>query len=144
MTHPRARGKEVEREARRRQVAALLLAGVSDQSRIADQLGVDRTTISRDIKALETRWQGEAVQDIATAKGKDLERTERLIQALWQDAIKGKWLATDRVLALMGHRAKLLGLEAPQKREYTHRIEIAHIVEQIAATSGLDPAEIIA
>lgn len=144
MTHPRARQAEIDREARRRQVAALLLAGVSDQSRIADQLGVDRSTISRDIKQIEARWQAEAVQDIATAKGHDLERTERLIQALWQDAIKGKWLATDRVLSLMQHRAKLLGLEAPQKREETQRVEVRMLIERMAEQSGINPQEIMA
>lgn len=144
MTHPNARQAEVEREARRRKVAALLMAGVSDQTTIAEQLGVSNATISRDIKVIEAEWQAAAVQDIAAAKGKDLQRTERLIQALWQDAIKGKWLATDRIIALMQHRAKLLGLEAPQKREDTHRIEIMSIVEGIAESTGLDTAEILA
>lgn len=117
MTHPSARQDEVQREARRVRVAQLLLAGVRDQSRIAEQLGVGQSTISRDIKTLEARWAVEAVQDIAAAKGLDLERIERLISALWGDAIKGKWLATDRVLSLMQHRAKLLGLEAPEKAD---------------------------
>ena len=144
MTHPLRRAKQVEIEARRARVASLLLAGVSDQSKIAEQVGVDRSTISRDIKAIEAEWQASAVQDIAAAKGKDLERTERLIAALWNDARNGKWLATDRVLNLMQHRAKLLGLNAPEKREDTHRIEVAHIVQHVAESTGLDPAEIIA
>lgn len=144
MTHPLRRAKQVEIEARRARVASLLLAGVSDQSKIAEQVGVDRSTISRDIKAIEADWQASAVQDIAAAKGKDLERTERLIAALWNDARNGKWLATDRVLALMQHRAKLLGLEAPQRREDTHRIEVTQIVQGIAESSGLDAAEILA
>lgn len=134
MTHPRRRGKEVEIEARRARVASLLLAGVSDQSKIAEQVGVDRTTISRDIKQIEQRWQLAAVQDIAAAKGKDLERIERLIAALWEDARKGKWLATDRVLALMQHRAKLLGLEAPAKQDITMdagvRVEIVGVADE--------------
>ena len=134
MTHPRRRGKEVEIEARRARVASLLLAGVSDQSKIAEQVGVDRTTISRDIKQIEQRWQLAAVQDIAAAKGKDLERIERLIAALWEDARKGKWLATDRVLALMQHRAKLLGLEAPAKQDISMdagvRIEVVGVADE--------------
>lgn len=144
MTHPRAKAREIDIQARRAKVTALLLAGVTNQTQIAEQLQVDQSTISRDIKAIEKQWQESAVQDIAAAKGKDLQRTERLIQALWQDAIKGKWLATDRVISLMQHRAKLLGLEAPQKREDTHRIEILSIVEGIAESTGLDTAEILA
>ena len=144
MTHPHDRAKETERQARRARVAALLLAGVTDQRRIAEQLDVSQPTISRDIRAIEADWQMTAAQDIAAAKGKDLERTERLIAALWDDARRGKWLATDRVISLMQHRAKLLGLNAPEKREDTHRIEVAHIVQHVAESTGLDPAEIIA
>jgi len=125
-------------------VAAILLAGITDQTAIANEVGVDRSTISRDIKAIEAEWRIRAADDIDEAKGKDLQRTERLIQALWGDAIKGKWLATDRVLSLMQHRAKLLGLEAPQKREETQRIEISMMVKRIAEEAGLDEAEIMA
>ncbi len=135
MTHPRDRGKEAEREARRMKVASLLLAGVTDQRAIADQLGVSQPTISRDVKHIEARWQESALQDISAAKGKDLQRTERLIQALWQDAIKGKWLATDRVLSLMQHRAKLLGLEAPQKQD----VNMQHIVREYI---GINPEDV--
>ena len=104
---------------RRAKVASLRLAGIRNQRRIASELGVSAATINRDFKALDREWQARAVDDIATEKGLDLDRTERLIQAHWQDAIKGKWLATDRVLALMQHRAKLLGLEAPAKQDIT-------------------------
>ena len=119
MTHPNRRAQELEIDARRRRVSSLLLAGVTNQTAIADQLGVNQSTISRDVAAIEKKWQAESVQDISAAKGKDLERTERLIAALWPEAIKGRWLATDRVLALMQHRAALLGLNAPQKQEHT-------------------------
>lgn len=124
MTHPSARQSEIEREARRKRVASLLLAGVRDQTRIAEQLGTSQPTVSRDIKAIEAEWAQSAVQDIAAAKGHDLERIERLIAALWGDAIKGKWLATDRVLALMQHRAKLLGLEAPERLDLSGKVGI--------------------
>jgi transposase len=144
MTHPLARQDEIEREARRRRIAALVLAGVRDQSKIAEQVGVSRVTVGRDIKALEVEWQKTAAQDIAAAKGVDLDRTERLISALWADAIKGKWLATDRIIALMQHRAKLLGLNAPEKREDTYRIEVRAMVQRIAEETGLDESEVLA
>ncbi len=144
MTHPLARQKEIERQGRRRQVAALLLAGISDQTQIANQLSVTQPTISRDIKAIEAEWRVRAADDIDKAKGKDLQRIERMIQALWGEAMKGRWLAIDRVLNLMVHRAKLLGLNAPEKREDTQRIEVSMMVKRIAEESGLDEAEIMA
>ena len=135
MTHSHDRMDEVEREARRAQVARLLLAGVTDQRAIAEKLGVSQPTISRDIKHIEKDWQQAAVQDIAAAKGKDLARTERLIAALWESAIKGKWLATDRVLALMQHRARLLGLEAPAKQD----INMQHVIREYV---GINPEDV--
>ncbi len=102
---------------RRMRVASMRLAGVRNQRQIADQLGVSPATINRDIKALNAEWRQRAAADVATEKGLDLDRTERLIAALWKSATEGKWLATDRVLALMQHRAKLLGLEAPEKQD---------------------------
>ena len=143
MTHPNARHKEIERDARRAKVAKLLLGGVTNQTDIAEQLGVDQSTISRDIKVIEAEWQTRAAEDIAKAKGKDLARVERLIQALWPEAIKGKWLATDRVLALMQHRAKLLGLEAPVKREDKLTIEYRTLVQEMAADAGLDTDDVM-
>lgn len=143
MTHPNARQHQLEIEARRIKVAALLLAGVTNQSAIAEQVGVDRSTISRDLKVIEAGWQERAAEDIAKAKGKDLVRTERLIQALWPEAIKGKWLATDRVLALMQHRSRLLGLDAPQKREDKLTVEYRELVQEMAGAAGLDTDEVM-
>lgn len=139
MKHPRARQAEIKREGRRRQVAALLLAGISDQSRIAEQLGVNQSTISRDIKVIEARWQAEAMQDITTAKGHDLERTERLIQAHWAGAIKGNRRDTDAVLNLMQHRAKLLGLEAARNVNVT--LEVQRLIARVADEDGMTEDE---
>jgi len=44
--------KKFHLEERRRQVASLLAQSMTEQE-IADKLGVDRSTISRDIKALK-------------------------------------------------------------------------------------------
>ncbi|HVL23946.1 MAG TPA: hypothetical protein VM450_07670, partial [Thermomicrobiales bacterium] len=67
----------------------------------------------------------------------DLQRTDRLIQALWPEAFKGKWLATDRVLNLMQHRARLLGLEAPKHVN----VNIRQLVDKVAAEDGMTDDE---
>lgn len=117
---------------RRRKVAAFRISGMRDQARIAKELGVSQPTISRDMDALDEQYRQAAAADTAKEKGLDLERCERLIGALWADAVKGRWLAIDRVLALMAHRAKLLGLEAPQK------VNLEVYVRQMAESLGLD------
>lgn len=144
MPHSHRRRQEIERAARRMQVTNLLTSGVADQVRIAEHLGVNQSTISRDIRIIESQWQERAAEAIATAKGKDLARTERLIAALWTDAIRGKWRATDRVIALMQHRARLLGLNAPEKREDTRSVEVSLLVQHIAEETGLNAQEILA
>jgi uncharacterized protein YerC len=139
MSHPRRRVQDVEIEARRARVASMLLGGVTSQRTIAESLNVSEATISRDVRQIEKQWQASAVQDIAAAKGKDLERTERLIAALWNDARNGRWLATDRVLNLMQHRARLLGLEAP--KTVNVNMVVQKLVEQAAAEDGLTEDE---
>ena len=121
MTHPHDRAKETERQARRARVAALLLAGVTDQRRIAEQLDVSQPTISRDIRAIEADWQATAVQDIAAAKGKDLERIERAVAGIWPKVKNGDERAVAQFVNLLQRRAKLLGLDAPQRQEHTGR-----------------------
>lgn len=119
MTHPRARANATDIEARRRKVASALLAGSDNFTTIAKELGVSLPTISRDVKAIEEQWRAEAMQDISAAKGRDIKRSERLIGAMWTKALNGNERAAKMVLDLMQHRAKLLGLNAPEKRELT-------------------------
>lgn len=142
MTHPRAKQQEIEREDRRRKVAAILLSGVTDQVQIAKQLGVSQPTIHRDVKAIEDRWREQATADIATAKGQDLQRIERLIAALWGDAINGKWLAVDRITSLLSRKAAMLGYDAPAKSERTIHLRTA--AEQISAMTGIDVGDVLA
>ena len=83
----------------------------------------------------------------------EAERLDALLDALWPTAIAGKWLAVDRCLAIMDRRAKLLGLDAPQRRiieTYTRDAfmeamaelegELADLDEKVAATGSGDDA----
>lgn len=114
-------------------VATLRLAGEQNQARIAEHLGVSPGTISRDFAALDQRFQAQAAQDIATAKGLDLERIETLIRGLWGEAANGRWLAVDRVVALLARKAAMLGYDAPAK------VDLARYVREQALALGLDP-----
>lgn len=135
MTHPRARTTSSDIDARRRKVASALLAGADSFTSIAEQLGVSIATISRDVKAIEEQWRAEAMQDISAAKGRDLRRSERMIGAMWPKALNGDERAAKMVLDLMQHRAKLLGLNAPEKRELStaNDIPLKIIIENIGA-----------
>jgi hypothetical protein len=45
----------------------------------------------------------------------ELDRLDRLQRAYWKDAIEGNHKSAEFVLKLIGKRAELLGLDAPQK-----------------------------
>jgi len=49
----------------------------------------------------------------------ELERLDYLQVALWKAALDGNEKKTDRILKIMEHRAKYLGLFAPEKKEIT-------------------------
>ncbi len=100
-------------------IAALLLGGASNHGQIADQLGVSRPTIVRDVQVIEAQWREDAAKDLGIVRGQDLKRIDRLIAGLWPQAVKGHLGAVDRVVKLLDRHAKLLGLDAPAKLEHT-------------------------
>jgi hypothetical protein len=124
---------------RRRQVAHLRLAGVTDQKAIARQLGVSEPTISRDVKWLDEQNRQLAAEDTAVWRGLQLARIERLIQAVWSDAVQGRYGAIDRVVLLLERQAKLLGLDAPAKL----RIDVIEEIRVIAGSMGYDPEQAV-
>jgi hypothetical protein len=87
---PRSTAEELSIESRRCQVAALFLRGTKRQSELALRLGVNRSTISRDLKALNARWKEAAVRDLDAAKGQELERLDQLEAEYWQAWEKSK------------------------------------------------------
>jgi hypothetical protein len=81
---PRSTAEELTIESRRCQVAELFLRGIKRQSELAQRLGVDRSTVSRDLKVLNARWKEAALRDLDAAKGQELERLDRLEREYWQ------------------------------------------------------------
>lgn len=119
------------------------MAGSDNFSEIARQLGVSHTTISRDVAVIEEQWREEAAQDIAVARGRDLKRTERLISAHWKGALKGIVQDTDRVIALMNHRAKLLGMAPKGATSINVSLDVtfSQVLDRIAEEDGLTDVE---
>jgi transcriptional regulator with XRE-family HTH domain len=74
--------KQVEINSRQQQVADLYLAGKTQQQ-IAEAVGVNQATISRDLTALQELWQGVAARAIDAAKGEELAKIDRLEREYW-------------------------------------------------------------
>lgn len=98
---------------RQKKALAMRLAGATLRE-ISDALGVDLSTISRDIqRALADipREEADALRKI------EVQRLDRLQRAVWTKALGGDLSAVDRAVKIVDRRAKLLGLDAPQKVE---------------------------
>lgn len=121
---PSARSaKKTEVSARRRKVAALHLSRVP-QREIAKRLGVSETLISRDLDTIRERWTKEYISDHQKLKLRELAALDqdetrarsRLVNVPDAD-FKNFVKVQEIVLKIMDRRAKLLGLDAPQKVE---------------------------
>jgi hypothetical protein len=143
----KAPAKQHEIEQRRRQVAAMRLAGVNDQGAIAKQLKVSRPTINRDFAAINEQWRKESAADIAEVKGRQAGRIEEMFRAIWVEARNGNLYAVDRALALMKREADLYGLDAPKRNELTGAdggplpVQIQTVVAVIPPSLALEAGE---
>lgn len=81
---------------------------------IAGRLGVDTSTAYR---RTQRALAAVPVEDVETHRALELDRLDALQRAVWDKALDGNLNALDRVLAIMTRRSKLLGLDAPLRRE---------------------------
>jgi hypothetical protein len=80
----RRREEELRIEARRSRVASLFLRGCKRQVELAQRLGVNQSTVSRDLKVINERWKAAAVRDLDEAKAQELAKLDELEQEYWQ------------------------------------------------------------
>ena len=112
------KANQVAREERRKKVAANILGGLTYRE-IAEALNVSLGTVANDVKIILGRWQREQVADAEKYVQIELRRLDRAINAIWNDVQDGKLTAIDRMIKLMERRAKLMGLDAPQRHQLT-------------------------
>lgn len=136
-TSPRA----ITAHDRQMQALQLRRSGATFQQ-IAEQLGYAHRSNAR--KAIQAALDGALSEEADALRALELDRLDRLQLAHWQRATSGDVKATETVLKVMQHRAKLLGLYAPVQREVTFRDELAEMAEKVAADYGLSAEEIIA
>ena len=113
---------------RQQQLATLRLAGIRNQTALAARFGVAQSTISRDFAELDRQFADRAREDVAAARGLDLERLDDLLTALWTEAKRGNWHAVDRALKVMERRAALLGLDSAKKVDLTGDVIVRRYV----------------
>lgn len=105
--------------ARRSRVAMLRLAHLT-QAEIAQQVGVSVGTVNGDLKAIRDEWAERAATSFEDWVTEELAKLDRLERAMLHQALQGNGAATEKVLSIMDRRAKMLGLNKPDKVEHTH------------------------
>lgn len=137
---------------RRRKVVELYLTGHT-QYAIAEALGVSQTTICFDLKAIHQQWKEAAITDIAAIKERELLRIDRIEREHWRGWVKslkdrqrrttksggkegdevtsmtegqaGNPRFLEGIMHCIERRARLLGLDAPEKIDFPNGIDIA-------------------
>lgn len=125
----------------RRWTVARLHARRVPRMEIARQLGQALRTIDRDLGWLSRGWRSELVSDLAAIKERELgelDAMERQAAERFETTHDGRWLSLR--LQVKEHRARLLGLFAPQRLDVLISREEA---ERIGAEFGLDPTEVL-
>lgn len=93
-------------------MAKLLLAHRT-QREIAEIMGCSMPTITKDVKAIRQQWKDHYLEAQQEYTSVELQKLLELESAMWGQAMEGKGYAVERILQVMDHRAKLLGLYAP-------------------------------
>jgi hypothetical protein len=123
MTGKRRSKSQLTRD--RKRVAELYLKGRL-QVEIAEELGVDQSTISRDIDYLIDEWQADSINAIDIALGRELAKINLLEETYWtewQTSKEPNARVDPRFLQgvqwCVNRRIKLLGLDGPVRKEIT-------------------------
>ena len=110
--------------AERRATVAKLWARHLTQEEIAAAVGVDQSTISRDIKALVVAWRAEALTEVADLRAREfadldsMEREAAMAASVGRSAAELARLLEVR-LRVKERRARMLGLDAPRRQEFS-------------------------
>jgi hypothetical protein len=137
MGHSKTSATRIKAAERRTQALALRRGGATF-GQIAAFLGVSEARAHKIVTQQLQRLNKTRAESAAAVLRLELERLDGLFMALWPKARSGDGAAVDRVLAIMARRAKLLGLDAPEKRELSGSPGPARSAPP--RVSGSDPA----
>jgi orotate phosphoribosyltransferase-like protein len=111
-------------QARRIEALDLRKAGFA-YAAIGKQLKVSGEQARLDVMSALKQLAEHQDTETAEYRNLELERLDRMMLAVWSDAIKGHLGAVDRVLKISERRARLMGLDAPVKQEVEHSGAVA-------------------
>lgn len=128
----------VSRAQRRHRVVRMMLAGASELE-IAQALDMRPSGVSKIVTGLLEEWESQDKAAVEALRELQLQRLDRLLQAVWPDAIgidpQGNrktvnLKAVDRALKIEALRARIAGTEAPRKVDLSGDFTFAMSVEE--------------
>jgi DNA-binding CsgD family transcriptional regulator len=132
-TQPESKTSQRKLTARERELKALSLRKKGwTYARIGDSLDITcmgaYNAVMRALKKLNEKISEEAEQ----VRTLELQRLDRMFEKMYDKAINSKDQgAVDRCLRIMDRRAKLLGLDAPERKDITSKGEQIKPVELV-------------
>lgn len=122
------------RRQRMKECVQLRIAGLT-YAEIAERLGIGETTAYEAVKDALEWYAKDTEQEAKRLKEIQSARIERLILAVWPQAVKGHMAAVDRVVRLLDRQAKLHGLDAATRHDL--KVDGEAIVFTVDASSGI-------
>jgi len=144
---------EIEIELRRTRVTQMYLRGIS-LGEIAQEMGIEISSIRQDLALVKDRWIGAAVMDMDLLVHEEIAKLSYLESVYWaaweksadptgahakqrKYSVAGDPAFLQGVYMCIDRRIKLLGLDAPIK------IDVTEHVRAMAIAAGLDPDEAV-
>jgi hypothetical protein len=113
-SNSRTSAARVQAQENRRKAVELRRAGLSFRQ-IAKELGMSKSGCYKAVQRALTDIQKELDDSATLLCAQESDRLDTLQVNVWSQALKGDVKAIDRVLRIMERRARLLGLDKPQK-----------------------------
>jgi len=90
--------------------------------------GWDERYAYKDVKRELDKMRDEMAEATEQIRELELMRLDRMMLALWSQAINGHQGAVDRILRIMKRRADLTGLDAPKKID--HSVDLSNLTDE--------------
>lgn len=107
------KARKVENQAR---ALELRRAGLGFEA-IGAQLGIKKSQAHRLVVSGLAEARAQVAASADELRSEELSRLDGMLTGLWPRARKGEVAAVDRVLKISERRAKLLGLDAPERKQ---------------------------
>jgi len=101
--------RQRQRAEKRRVLVADLMDGSETERSIAEQLGVGKSTIHRDVAMLEDRWKAQSLVKVETSMARDIHRAESAIGFIWPEVMSANLRAVRELVSLLKYKGDLLG-----------------------------------